>query len=598
MQALRLSSFMNRPTLLSLETLLLIGPYLINTGRFLDAYTLFGLTIRVAQGMGLHRAPHLLSPPPPTTAEGNLRQTLWWWLLHLDAQYSMTLGRPLGISGVGDCPPPGSSRPSSGGRSLELGFPSYEDNLLSTSTTTRRFTTYLHNFTLLTRQILGASDLMTNGRIDDFTDKLLASQATLPSMIQFHEGWTNEQFEIPVDWPMNAHAALAFVKCHTYLILLNQQRIENGGDGGSTGNAGNPQQQPPPPLRGLVRVLASCRAILKAFEFFHTRLPLGLMDWSLGQQAFNAAMLLALTWTAKVSTTTTRTLAHTLVSGNCGEDMAMVTKAYRTFVFMAEHLGGGTSGLAGLAARQLGRMLRAEGIARSATSTARADAKKMDRAGHHGGTGMLLLEDPGLQGWTQEALDNPLGDWKMMEVMEDTQQNQLKRRGGLARSTTAGSMGGMVGPTPGSLSNTSSLSVPTSGKTEAQVNLEAHQHHGRCSVPSFATSSGSLAPGTTPTGAVQRPQLIPDGRFEMLGNIGIGTGLPTDFSSDGSPQIYTNPFVASPAPLTQEQPQQQYDWNSNALLQCSRDTQPPFPMEGVMMSEGLGGMLPPGPGTW
>lgn len=43
---------MNRPTILAVETLLLMSPYLIDTGRFLDAYTLFGTTIRVAQALG------------------------------------------------------------------------------------------------------------------------------------------------------------------------------------------------------------------------------------------------------------------------------------------------------------------------------------------------------------------------------------------------------------------------------------------------------------------------------------------------------------------------------------------------------------------
>jgi len=52
MHALRLSSFMNRPTLLAVQILLLLGAYLVNTGKFLDAYSLYGLTIRVAQGMG------------------------------------------------------------------------------------------------------------------------------------------------------------------------------------------------------------------------------------------------------------------------------------------------------------------------------------------------------------------------------------------------------------------------------------------------------------------------------------------------------------------------------------------------------------------
>lgn len=52
MQALRLGSFMNRPNLSSVQALLLLGPYLINTGRFLDASSLFALTVRLAQSIG------------------------------------------------------------------------------------------------------------------------------------------------------------------------------------------------------------------------------------------------------------------------------------------------------------------------------------------------------------------------------------------------------------------------------------------------------------------------------------------------------------------------------------------------------------------
>ncbi len=52
MQALRVSSFMNRPTLLGIQTLIMIGPYLTNGGKFLDAWALFGLTIRLAQSIG------------------------------------------------------------------------------------------------------------------------------------------------------------------------------------------------------------------------------------------------------------------------------------------------------------------------------------------------------------------------------------------------------------------------------------------------------------------------------------------------------------------------------------------------------------------
>ena len=52
MQCLRLSSFFSRPRLLTVETLVMMGPYLINSGRFLDAWTLFGLTVRLAQSIG------------------------------------------------------------------------------------------------------------------------------------------------------------------------------------------------------------------------------------------------------------------------------------------------------------------------------------------------------------------------------------------------------------------------------------------------------------------------------------------------------------------------------------------------------------------
>lgn len=52
MQALRLASFLSRPTLLGIETLNLICSYLTNSGRLLDAWALFGTAIRLAQGIG------------------------------------------------------------------------------------------------------------------------------------------------------------------------------------------------------------------------------------------------------------------------------------------------------------------------------------------------------------------------------------------------------------------------------------------------------------------------------------------------------------------------------------------------------------------
>ena len=52
MQALRTASFMNRPTVLVIQTLLAIGNYLTCTSKFLDAWALFGITVRLAQGLG------------------------------------------------------------------------------------------------------------------------------------------------------------------------------------------------------------------------------------------------------------------------------------------------------------------------------------------------------------------------------------------------------------------------------------------------------------------------------------------------------------------------------------------------------------------
>ena len=43
---------MSRPTLLTVETLVMISPYLTNSGKFLDAWALFGMTIRLAQSIG------------------------------------------------------------------------------------------------------------------------------------------------------------------------------------------------------------------------------------------------------------------------------------------------------------------------------------------------------------------------------------------------------------------------------------------------------------------------------------------------------------------------------------------------------------------
>jgi hypothetical protein len=184
MQALRLSSFMHKPSLLAIETLIMIGPFLSNSGRFLDAWTLFGTTVRLAQAIGLHRHPKYLDPAPPTQGECAIRQTLWWWMLHMDEQYSMTLGRPLGISGIGDCPPP---------------------HELTTDPRMLRFGEFINHFTILARQIL-SSDRLSNAKIDEFTDQLRGLLDTMPEMLQFDDSWLDTDKELP-EWPLSAMSA-------------------------------------------------------------------------------------------------------------------------------------------------------------------------------------------------------------------------------------------------------------------------------------------------------------------------------------------------------------------------------------------------------
>ena len=177
---------MSRPTLRSLQALLLLGPYLTNSGRFLDAWSLFGLTIRLAQSIGLHRSPKYLDPVPDFR-EITIRSNIWWWMLHTDQLYSMTLGRPLGISGIGDCSPA---------------------ELLTTNPAVLRLGEFVDQLTLLGRQILSSNQL-TDARIDMFTDRLISLWDTIPDTLQFNDSWSNPDTSIP-EYPLCATAAGAW----------------------------------------------------------------------------------------------------------------------------------------------------------------------------------------------------------------------------------------------------------------------------------------------------------------------------------------------------------------------------------------------------
>lgn len=264
----------------------------------------------------------------------------------MDQYYSMTLGRPLGISGIGDCPPA---------------------NPMGTNPTMHRLEDYINNFTILTRQILSSDDL-TNNKIDDFTDRLLQLHETLPTTIHFDGTWLDPKKDIP-EWPLEVHAAIIFSKIHNYLIILNRKRQENScrssGDGPRNTIINQSTAEERRSHRGYARVISSCRETLLAFEYISIRVRAGLMCWILGQQAFNAGMILSM---------------NMWETGDFG-DFDIVNRAYETFVEMREK---GVHDLAGLAAAQLGELLKFN----------HQPTEKI--MGH---SGMILLEDPGLQGF-------------------------------------------------------------------------------------------------------------------------------------------------------------------------------------------------------
>ncbi|EUC50671.1 hypothetical protein COCMIDRAFT_78179, partial [Bipolaris oryzae ATCC 44560] len=171
MQALRLASFMHKPSLVAVQTLILIGKYLANSGRILDAFILFGTTIILAHSIGLHCNPKHLTSCSLTEAAVATRQKIWWYMLRIDEEYSMTFGRPLGISSIGTCCWP---------------------QELTTDPNVLRLGEFIMQFTVLARQVL-RSNRLTDSQIDDFTKALYRLLDTIPETLQFDPAWTDAE---------------------------------------------------------------------------------------------------------------------------------------------------------------------------------------------------------------------------------------------------------------------------------------------------------------------------------------------------------------------------------------------------------------------
>ncbi|KAK6338362.1 hypothetical protein TWF730_002426 [Orbilia blumenaviensis] len=257
-QTLRIMGFSARPDALTLQTLLMMLPYLTNSGRCCDAWVVHGMAIRVAQSMGYHRDPTFLRPTP-APADAHVRRILWWWVLYQDVHLSMIFGRPLGVSGIGDVLPP----------ELVTPMPA-------------TFREFVMPYTVLMRQMLSADELSTS-TIDQITNDALGLLSRLPPVLQFDpETWTRDDFSGP-PWPRNMLAVLHASKVHNMVILLNKRRkdIEAKERAGEQGV-------------GLQRILRSCRLILKCQEFMHKHARQGLLCWFSNQCWFNASMILGL----------------------------------------------------------------------------------------------------------------------------------------------------------------------------------------------------------------------------------------------------------------------------------------------------------------
>jgi hypothetical protein len=219
-----------------------------------------------------------------------------------------------------------------------------------------------------------------------------------------------------------------YCKTHTYLILLNRQRIEKQTPQSfhhqnvsttravpaslPTVNAyPSAPASPKGSLRGRALVLSSSQDLLTAFLFFHFRVPAAQITWSMGQQAFNSCMIL---------------LLDAMETG----ELSRIEKVEKAYVVFQQLEKNGVHELASMAVErvswglaELGRMKRAPDthvrmhppiLSRGGVSG--CDIEMQDRNGSEarqgsgvlhdtvmGNTGMLLLEDPGLQSFVPEA---------------------------------------------------------------------------------------------------------------------------------------------------------------------------------------------------
>jgi len=88
-ECLRFTNFLSQPHLESVQALLVIGNVLSNNMNAGTAWSLLGLTIRLAQGLGLHRN----CPPHVATETVTPRSKVWWAIIWQDSLIAITYDR-------------------------------------------------------------------------------------------------------------------------------------------------------------------------------------------------------------------------------------------------------------------------------------------------------------------------------------------------------------------------------------------------------------------------------------------------------------------------------------------------------------------------
>ena len=92
-QALRMSSYLSRPSIRSIQTMVLITYFLMNDNHSSDAYSFAGILIRQAYALGLNRDPSIVVPSA-NPVEMQQRRKLWQAVFLQDTFFTIILKLP------------------------------------------------------------------------------------------------------------------------------------------------------------------------------------------------------------------------------------------------------------------------------------------------------------------------------------------------------------------------------------------------------------------------------------------------------------------------------------------------------------------------